>query len=215
MAKILGFQDVANPGSLHMRVEWDKNLYPPQPGGRPAPGPRLPPERVPCTMIVYTGFLGVGHFTGHDLTGLDIVFPLLAVLPAIGSGFPTVPGPGHRALLPISPNTLIGAVACVSPADAVDKTDPSISSVLSATADVRVVTLSDGRIPSVLTLAVSLNGQNSEIHSVAYQVTALISLVDFPPPAIRIVPATGWDGAYTDVGPAIQPWGNGVPQGGA
>jgi hypothetical protein len=68
----------------------------------------------------------------------------------------------------------------------------------------------------VLTLAAQLNGQNSELHGIAYHVTALISLIDNPLPAIRVNPSVGgWDGNYTAVAPAIPTWGHGVPQGGA
>jgi hypothetical protein len=188
MAKVLLPKDVNNPQSLRFV----------------ATDPVIGDARV---VTIYTGLLNVGHFTGGDGGTIDIQFPLVGL-------FGT--GTGTRAIFPLAPTLPLarqefkGAVASASISVFVDKTDPSIVAIESATADLRLVTLNPNTPVHAVVLSARLKGQNSEFVNLAYHVTVLTLInSDFPIQAPVLVGGQFWDGTYKEIGNVEVP---GVPQ---
>jgi hypothetical protein len=107
----------------------------------------------------------------------------------------------------------VGAVASVSLSEIWDKTDEARWQIFSVRADLREITLSPS--PSIPQLAVVLWffgwAQNSEITSVAYNVTVISNLprqsAVAPTPGLSpatLVKSPSWDGRYLKVGEIVK-----------
>jgi len=197
--KLLGASSVNRPQHLQAAV-----TYPPlirnSSGGLGTPG-------EPCVMTVYTGILGVGHVFGDELDPdhpnryyVHVLHPLIAHI-RMGPG-------GALGILPILEGRFRGAVGSASIANFVDRTDPCVVTIMETHVDLRRVILSNGSEVNAVVLDMLLRGQNTDFHSVAYNVTVLTSTVDMSPVPV-LFDRTNWDGEFRDASLSVK---NGVPQ---
>lgn len=151
-------------------------------------------------MDVYTGLLRPGHAAGDDPSELDIQFPVVFAVASPGAAPGIAIADFHNPAE--KPNEFRAAVANVSIAGFVDKTDPAIVHVLSARADLRSVRLlPTGFDIFAVVLAGKVKAQNSEIAGLGYQVTVLRR----HPPKETLLPSINvgspnWDGSYAHIG---------------
>lgn len=200
--RIIGISDkeVAEPQSIQSQVVYPGNI----------PNSKVGNPGEACVLIQYCGLLTVEHFTGDDLKPLSMLFALCAMVPAGSSGAYNS-GRGGNAILPVHAMHFRGATLSASIANYVDKTDVCVASVLTPMrADLWTAELTTGQKVNIVMGQIVVQGQNSEIHTIAYQANVLVSLIDPPPPPIFYGPAPLWDGRIKSVGSALH---NGVAQG--
>jgi hypothetical protein len=166
MAKIIPPDDVTNPQVMQYLFT--------DPGD---------PVGIVRRITVYTGILNVNHFTGGDLTPLDIEYPLIGIFP--------VPGDEDtRGILPLrqlGPNPVFEdtefrtATANVSISSFVDKTDVCIVSIQSVSVSLCSIVLERALLTQepigAVVLFMNIQGQNSEFRSVGYQVNVVEKLL--------------------------------------
>jgi hypothetical protein len=160
-------------------------------------------------MDVYTGLLRPGHGAGHDPTELDIQFPLVYMIDSAGTqkAIADFHDPGD----PQYDEEFRAAVANVTIAGFVDKTDPCIAHVLSARANLMSVKLRpSGTEVNAVVLVARIKAQNSEIASLGYQVTVLRkhAAKQTLRPSIHVGDPR-WDGSYDSIGAILR---YGAPQ---
>ena len=121
-------------------------------------------------LTVYTGSIGGINFdSGENRNRETYQMPVLGLFAG-----------NLKGLFPLAQGEFIGATATVAMTDLVDKTDPQICQIHSATADLSSITLTPA-VPAgppirsffAVVLTFTLEGQSSTIHGVHYQVTVL------------------------------------------
>lgn len=126
-------------------------------------------------LTVYTGSIGAINFdSGEDRNRETYQMPVLGLFAG-----------NTKGIFPFAMGEFTGATATVAMTDLVDKTDPQICQIHSATADLSLVTLTPA-VPAgppiapllAVVLTFTLEGQNSIVHGVHYQVTVLSRVGD-------------------------------------